>query len=285
MAMPKTILDNRVVVMSNSTKKRFLGDVEAPHDRGVRLFRNVFRITSVVSIVTSLMLAVSAHAAPDICGNLGDHQYSTFRDQGPEKRIRGYICYVVNDDPNLKGVLTLKHMDRKGDWDILVGTSFDPDLKMVYGAIDYKNNSGNSDELLWLPGGDTREYVVVAYPRSNSPSKACLIHHKFNTTEVAAQAFLMASVHSILAELTRGEDDSQETANNKSRVIASGLSALNRNNLALVGYDIALNEISTRLAAAFGGGSWLFTFGVNYFGGYLEQSGKMLFDQNINCVN
>lgn len=240
-----------------------------------------------VFFLAGLIILIGNHvyAAPDICHSIKSYEYLNITDSGPGKRIRGYICFVTNDDPNLTGIVTLRNTSRTGDWDLLVGTSFDPKTKRVYGAIDYKNNSGTENELLWLPGDSYKEYVIVAYPTSSTPSEACVIFHRIDTAEIAGEAIIMATAQSILEFLVSSENDSQEDRNQKSRAISGGMSVLKRNNLAAVGYDMVLNEISVQLSNAFGGGSWLFTFGMNYFGGYLEESGKFIFRGNSACGN
>lgn len=240
---------------------------------------------SLLLILVNMMFFELAHAIPDICSSLGVNKYTNFADLGPGKRKRGYLCYVVQDNPQFQRVLTLKHTNHRGDWDVLVGTDFNTENKKVYGTIPYTNNRGVTDELLWLPGNSYQTYVVVVFPTSSTPSEACLIQHQFDAGEVAAQALVMATAQSFLKYLFSDENDTQQQSNEKSRVIAGGMSVLQRNNLASVGYDMVLNEISLQLSNAFGGGSWLTTFGVNYFGGYLEQSGKYLFDSSMSCSN
>ena len=230
-----------------------------------------------------LLFINSAIAAPKICIPLDNFQCQNIFDDGPGKRNRGYVCFVVKDDPNLTGVITLKNTSGRGDWDVLVGRHFDTNEKKMYGMIPYQNNKGTTGEILWLPGNSYDEYIVVAYPTTSTPSHGCLIFHRINTGEIAGQAFIMATAQSALEALFSNESDTQKQSNDKSRAIASGLSVINRNNLAQVGYDLLLNEISLQLSNAFGGGSWFTTFGVNYFGGFLEQSGKFLFDDSVNC--
>lgn len=225
---------------------------------------------------------------PDVCQQLENYHHLEVRDVHPNNRIRGYVCTIVQNNPNLQGVLTLKHMDNRGDWDILVGTHFDTNSKTVYGIIDYQNNSGNLDEILSLPIGDKKSYVVVVFPKSNEPSRACLSFHSIDISEVAVRAAADTAVQNsieLMISVILGQPKTQEDGNARSRAIAGGYAVLRRNNLAAVGYDVMLNEISTQLANTFGGSSLLFDFGVNYFGEYLEQSGKFLFEQNTRCQN
>ncbi len=221
---------------------------------------------------------------PDVCSELESNHYATFSDLGPGKRNRGYVCFVVRDNPKLQGVLTLKHISGVGDWNLLIGTHFDTEKRIMSGDIGYSNNSGTTNELAWLPSQNTY-FLVVAYPTSDTPSDGCLIYHQFDTSEILGQAVVMATAQWALVQLLSPDNASQEYSNNAGRVVAAGLSSLNRNNLALVGYDMALNEVSTQLANTFGGGSWMFTAGTNYFGGYLEQSGKYLFNPSVRCGN
>jgi hypothetical protein len=49
-------------------------------------------------------------------------------------------------------------------------------------------------------------------------------------------------------------------------------------------YDVVLNEINIQLSNLFGTDSWLLDFGVSYFGDYVKESGKFLFDKNMRCT-
>jgi hypothetical protein len=238
-------------------------------------------------LITTLTLLVSIPspgiAAPNICEDLGNYRYTNFRDNGPGKRNRGYACVVVKDSPNLKGVLTLKHLNNRGNWDILVGTSFDPASKKVYNSINYQNNRGSVDELVWLPGNSHREYVVVVFPNSNTPSNACLVFHRFNNNKIIGQALGEALLKEGIRNIFGRNNLNQKDKAQFDRTVGVGFSILSRNNLADVGYDAALNEINIQLANLLGTDSWLLDFGVSYFGNYLKESGKFLFDKNMRC--
>jgi hypothetical protein len=220
---------------------------------------------------------------PKFCRLLGADRYIELVDPGPGKRRRGYTCHIVRDHQTLTSVLTLQHPRQGSDWNIIVGRNIDPIEHQVYGALDYKNNSGKTNELHWLPGGSEDHFVVISYPVTDRPSKACLIFHRFDTAEIAGQAFATATMHSALTWLFSEEGETAEQRQNRSRAIAGGLSVLQRENLAAVGYDVILNEISLQLAEMFGGGSWLFTFGVTYFGSYLENSGTYALGGEYLC--
>ncbi|WP_211176205.1 hypothetical protein [Brasilonema sp. UFV-L1] len=239
-------------------------------------------------LLATLTLLVSiphpGMAAPNICEEWGNHRYMNFRDDGPGKRKRGYVCVVIRDNPNLKGVLTLKHLNNRGNWDILVGTHFDPASKKMYGGINYQNNRGSVDELVWLPGTSNREYVVVAFPNSNTPSNACLVFHRINNSEIIGQALGEALIKAGIRYVSGGNNLSQKDKAQSDRIIGAGLSVLSRNNLADVGYDVVLNEISIQLSNFFGTDSWMLDFGVSYFGNYVKESGKFLFDKNMRCT-
>jgi hypothetical protein len=238
-------------------------------------------------LITTLTLLVSIPspgiAAPNICGELGDNRYTTFRDNGPGKRNRGYVCFVVKDSPNLKGVLTLKHLNNRGNWDILVGTSFDPASRNVYNPINHQNNRGSVDELVWLPGNSHKEYVVVVFPKSNTPSNACLVFHRFNNNEILGQALVEALFKEGIRNIFGRNNLNQKDKAQFDRSVSVGFSILTRNNLADIGYDAALNEINIQLANLFGTDSWLLDFGVNYFGNYIRESGRFLFNKNMRC--
>ena len=239
-------------------------------------------------IVASSLIAFSPKkevAASDVCQPLGNHRYMNIYDYGPGRRERGYICFLVENSSNLQGVLTLKHLSNTGNWDLLVGTDFDPSSKTVYNTINYQNNRGTSDELMWLPSNNNREYVVVAFPNSDTPSEACMIFHQVDAAGIAGEAIGMTLIQNVLEYLFTGPEASQESKNAASRVISGGMSILNNRNIGEIGYDLMLNEISNELTDAFGGGSWLFDFGLEYFSGYLQQSGKFLFDKNMRCTD
>ncbi|NJO64611.1 MAG: hypothetical protein HC836_42660 [Richelia sp. RM2_1_2] len=221
---------------------------------------------------------------PERCQELGSHRYINMTDRGPGKRKHGYICVVVRDSSDLQSVLTLKHLDSQGDWDIIVGNHFDTVSKNVYGELNYQNNRGNLDELMLLPNNINEDYVVVAFPRSSTPSNACLIFHNFNIAEMAGEQLAKTLLKKGLEQLLSGDNATPESRKQSSRAIDGGISILTRKNLGQVGYDFALNEISIWLADTFGGESWLYDFGIGYFGGYLEQSGKFLFDSNMRCT-
>jgi hypothetical protein len=238
-------------------------------------------------LITTLTLLVSIPspgiAAPNICGELGNYRYTNFRDDGSGKRNGSYVCFIVKDSPNLKGVLTLKHLNNRGDWDILVGTSFDPASKKVYNSINYQNNRGSVDELVWLPGNSHKDYVVVAFPNSNTPSNACLVFHRFNNNEIIGQALGEALIKEGVRRIFGRNNLNQKENAQFDRIVGLGFSTLSRNNLADVGYDAALNEISIQLGNFLGTDSWLLDLGVSYFGNYLKESGKFLFNKNMRC--
>jgi hypothetical protein len=245
-----------------------------------------FNVTKLLIATLTLLISIprSGMAASNICENLGNYRYTNFTDNGPGKRKRGYLCFIVKDSSNLKGVLTLKHLNNRGNWDILVGTGFDPVSKKVYGTINYQNNRGSVDELVWLPGNSHREYVVVAFPNSNTPSSACLVFHQFNNNQIIGQALGEALIKQGIRVIVGGNNPSQKHKAQSDRIIGTGLSVLSRNNLADVGYDLVLNEISIQLSNLFGTDSWMLDFGVSYFGNYVKESGKFLFDKNMRCT-
>ncbi|NEQ38396.1 MAG: hypothetical protein F6K40_19850 [Okeania sp. SIO3I5] len=247
----------------------------------MKLFQQVNSLVVAMAIVISIPLP--GMSTTNTCERLESNRYTRMRDNGPGKRNPGYICYIVQDSAELKGALTLKHLDNQGDWDILVGTSFDPTTKKVYGAIDYKNNSASVDEILELPSNSYQDYVVVAFPTSNTPSDACLIFHNFNAYEIAGEAFGEAIVKWVV-DIVLGDDKNNEYKDTKDRITALTLSGLTNQNPADVGYDLMLNEISLQLSNMFGGGSFAFDFGVSYFGNYLKEYGKFLFDPNMKCT-
>lgn len=238
-------------------------------------------------LIATLTLLVSiphpGMATSNMCEELGNYRYTNFRDDGPGKRKRGYACFIVRDSSSLTGVLTLKHLNNRGDWDIVVGTDFDPASKNISGAINYQNNRGSVDELVWLPGNSDREYVVVVFPNSDTPSNACLVFHSINNYEIMGQALRDALVKEGARILLGGNNLNQNDKAQLDRGIGAGLSVFSRNNLADVGYDVMLNEISIQLSNFFGTDSWLLDAGVNYFGNYLKESGKFLFDKNMKC--
>jgi len=248
----------------------------------MKFFQQVNSLVVAITLVISIPLP--GMSTTNTCQRLESNKYSRMRDNGPGKRNRGYICYIIQDSAELKGVLTLKHLDNQGDWDILVGTSFDPTTKKVYGAIDYKNNSASVDEILELPSNSYQDYVVVAFPTSNTPSDACLIFHNFNAYEIAGEAFGQAILQWGLKKILFGNDQNNEYKDVKDRIVSTTLSTLTNQNPADVGYEIMLNEISLQLSNMFGGGSFAFDFGVSYFGNYLREQGKFLYDKNMNCT-
>ncbi|KAB8335341.1 hypothetical protein SD80_003155 [Scytonema tolypothrichoides VB-61278] len=245
-----------------------------------------FNLAKLLLATLTLLVSIPnpGMAAPNICEELGNHRYTNFRDEGPGKRRRGYVCFVVRDNPNLKGVLTLKHLNNRGNWDIVVGTGFDPVAKKVYEPISYQNNRGSVNELVWLPGTSNREYVVVAFPNSNTPSDACLVFHRVDYYGIAGQALGEALIKAGIRYVSGGNNLSQKDKAQSDRIIGAGLSVLSRNNLADVGYDVVLNEISIQLSNLFGTDSWMLDFGVSYFGNYVKESGKFLFDPNMKCT-
>ena len=124
----------------------------------------------------------------------------------------------------------------------------------------------------------------MVFPTSNRPSDACLIFHNFNAYEIAGEALGEAILEWGLKWVLFGSDKNNEYKDAKDRIPNLILSALTNENLADVGYDFMLNEISLQLSNMFGGGSFAFDFGVNYFGKYLREQGKFLFDRNMKCT-
>lgn len=217
----------------------------------------------------TIMGGIGVASAKEPCTSL-KNGYLNVEDRGPGKRNRGYICFRVATPDKNQAVLTLRTATRGGDWDILVGTRFNHKTRKMSGTISPKNNRGTSDEIVVLPTGARRTYDVVVFPRTSTPSRGCIYYHGFDQAEVATEALGLATAQYLLTALFSGSNDTDAERRNTGRAVTVGMSALRNRNLGESGYDLAMNEISAELADTFGGGSWLFAFGVNYFSGYLE---------------
>lgn len=220
---------------------------------------------------------------PEFCRPLGVDRPVAVRDRGGGAAALGYSCFVVQPDPARHGVVTLKNSDGRGHWEILAGTHLDAQSATMYGAFDYENNDGAADELFHLPPGAGGRYVIVAYSEAEAPSDACLVFHDVDNGQLLLQAGVRAGIQAFLEWMVSDESDSRASRNNKSRAVAAGMAAMEGKNLAAVGYDVALNEIGLQLTDLFGGGSAMFSFGMNYFSGYLEESGKYLYAEDVSC--
>ncbi|MEO1490954.1 MAG: hypothetical protein AAFV19_02235 [Pseudomonadota bacterium] len=236
-----------------------------------------------VSIAVGALLVSPIQAdAKSPCTSM-KNGYLSVQDHGPGKRQRGYVCFRIATPDKNQAVLTLRTATRGGDWDILVGERFDHTTRKMRGTISPKNNRGTADEVVVLPTGSRRTYDVVIFPRTSTPSRACIYYHGFDQSDVAAEAFGLATAQYLLTAIFSGPNDTAAQRRNTGRAVTVGMSALRSRNLGETGYDFAMNEISSELANTFGGGSWLFTFGVNYFAGYLENIGAFSFKAGPKC--
>ena len=226
---------------------------------------------------------------PDNCipllrESLGRANAKMLVDSGPGSALSRNRCFVIRATEKWQGVVTLRNGTPSSDWDIYLGTGFDPATGRLTGLFNNTRNRGSSAEIAWLPTRDQDVFLILV-PVANSASRACLTLHFFDSNEILGKALVLATIQYGLTEMLSPNGASQETKNNVGRAVAGGMSALQRTDIAGVGYDMVMNEISTQLANAFGGGSWLFTFGVNYFSGYLEESTKYLFGRDSPCTS
>jgi hypothetical protein len=219
---------------------------------------------------------------PETCQILSPSTPVRLSDGGPGNRQRGYICVKVQGTLAKQGIVTLTRISQGADWNLLIGDDFSPISKTMANAIEYSNNSGSTSELAFLPDSQD-SYTIVAYPSTSVPSTACLVFHRLDTVDMAANAALLATAQWLIVKGLTSEDSSQTYQDNANRAVAAGLSAIQGNELAAVGYDLVLNEISLQLSNLFGTGSWLFTFGTNYFGSYLKESTRYIWDSSSGC--
>ena len=75
----------------------------------MKFFQQVNSLVVAVSLLISIPLP--GMSTTNTCQRLESNRYIRVRDNGPGKRNLGYICFIVKDSAELKGVLTLKHLD------------------------------------------------------------------------------------------------------------------------------------------------------------------------------
>lgn len=227
---------------------------------------------------TAILDVSAAYSSSCDISQGGFHRFS---DNDPSKRVRGYVPYTFQLAETCTGVVTIRSDVKGADWDVMVGSRFDPETRTMHGRLKYENSSGVTDEVVVLPPG--REWQVVVYPTTHMPSQGCVHFHAFDNSLLVAEAFFWATAQALLTELFSGEDSSESQTRNASRAASLGISALRGRNIGEMGYDFALSEVSSELAEAFGAGSWLFAFGVNYAGSYLTEVGKFSLLQPQKC--
>lgn len=232
----------------------------------------------VIAGVVSNLYASEAFANP--CEFPTDGFYK-FADNGPGKRVRGYVIYEVQLRENCTGVVTIQSGQKGVDWDVIVGSSFDPETRSMHGSLRHNNSDGVADEVVVLPSG--KLWYIVVYPTTDVPSTGCIYIHAFDNSSLIADAFLWATAQFFLAELFGGENATENRQRNASRAASVGISALRGRNIGEMSYDLALSEVSSELAENFGAGSWLFSFGVNYAGNYLTEVGRFSLLRSQKC--
>ena len=228
----------------------------------------------------SLFLVTNASAAD--CVELGKGRSYVATDAGHGKRNRGYTCARVTVQPGYTGVVTVRSRTGNGDWDVLAGSGFNTSTRTVSGVIGEGRARGSSE---LVPFSDTSggRYTVVVWPVTRTPSTVCVVYHQFSTEQIIGEALAYGSAQWFLENLMGSPDQDAEQRRDISHAVSIGLSAFKGRDVAMAGYDSILNEISFQLAEAFGGGAWITTVGVNYFGGYLEQAGRYAFGPSQAC--
>ena len=240
------------------------------------------RLLSFLMCIGTMLVAFSSLAYA--CSPLGSLKYTTPKVPIQMTSGRTFKCYEILLNPNFQTVLTLRNRSNQSDWDIAVGKSFDLKAYSFRGqTISHQNKDGSASELVILPAGLSGTYYAVVWPDNNSRNSFCLIHHRIDPGKIAADAFAIASVHWLLTQLFSGEDASQQAQRNACRVANLGISVLRGRDPGQVGFDVLTNEFSNELADIFGGGSWLFAFGTNYFAGFLEASAKYTLSSRSPC--
>ncbi|MGB7414033.1 MAG: hypothetical protein WA902_07475 [Thermosynechococcaceae cyanobacterium] len=194
-----------------------------------------------------------------------------------------FYCLIVSNNPNLQGMLTLRHTSSDGDWDLAVGTGIDPTTNQLTQQLSHQASGGTTNELMWLPSGNENTYYVYITPTADTPSNACLVFHQFDALQMLGESMLTTLFERAIEDALVGGQPTQQSRADASRAISIGSSVLRGRDFGQGSYDLLLNEVSAKLQEAFGQDSWLFDFGIDYFGGYLEQSFKHYNSSDSGC--
>ncbi len=239
-----------------------------------------FKLPFFAALLTTFLASHQAQAEDCIFLEQG---FSNFQDKGPDSRVRGYICYVIQTTPDQTGVITVQTETEGGDWDVLVGRHFDHDESTMHDILPHSNSDGIADEVVILPVDKGSAWEIVIYPKTDTPSKGCFRYHYFNQKHVLAQAFMKATTLHLAAGKKVDKNLNNTPRADELKPIMLDMRALDGKNLGAMTYDSARYEIDKDLEETFGRDTFVFSVGSSFTETYLSQIGAYSFSNTPKC--
>lgn len=175
---------------------------------------------------------------------------------------KDYLCYRRYVYSDSLTVVTLKHKEGKGDFDLRVFA--DPGFQ---NKISSSTSTGAKSELLVLPVCQNSGYIYILVNNYEELyGKYEIYVHEINLAELAGEAFAVASLEFIaeafISELFGVDDNSSSSAQNHANRAAVGLvSQLQGKSLSDTSESLLINEIRREFA---GGNGFLSSFMTNF---------------------
>ncbi len=217
------------------------------------------KLIAMILLVTVLSIAAQAYEFEDI-----DKGYSYSANLYPKGT--GYYKFYVSSDE--LAVFTLKNLNSESDFDLYVYS--DPGLGRLIGKSEI-TGTGTEREIISQSG----QYVylkVVNYGDSFSRFK--LYSHEIDFFELAKDALVDTAAEEILSAVLKSifdvEDDDSEAEQNVGRAATVIMGVFQDKNIAEIGADLLLNEITSRIRDELGYGFWG-SFAVNLATSFVKE--------------